>query len=421
MNINERNGYLWLNHFKTMRECDRQKLINHYGGVKTLAECLSSASGERAKDIEELLERKLIKHETAEEIREDDADRWYETLQERMDRSGVRVVTPADEAYPDRLRYLADNPVALYYRGDIQFADQEHSIGIIGSRRPTHYGMNVADEYAGELSRKGFVIVSGMAMGIDSRAHIGARREGGKTIAVLGGGVDICYPRTNFEIYQYMCENALVLSEYEPGEAHLPLHFPLRNRLISGLSDGILVVEAALRSGTLITTDYALEQGKDIYAIPGRVGDMMSKGANNLIKNGAMLVDSPADIIMYVLEADYLMKKGNVNVSGTGAADEKNAHDYANGDGQVVYDTTDKSSKSRRNKSAGLKDSKKEKKDSLTETQKKILGMLGYEPVYIDDLIRANDMDISGTLREIRSLEEMGKIRSIEQSYYLLV
>ncbi len=415
MEINKRNIYIWLNHFRTFRTKDPYRLIEKYGGVEGVFENIKT-------DLEELIENKMIKTETAEEIRSLNVEKWYEELMKDLDKTGISVVTPADEDYPERLRYLSDYPLAIYYRGDISIANAEYSIGIIGSRRPTYYGMSVAEEFASELARKGFVIISGMAMGVDSRAHIGACHTGGRTIAVLGGGVDICYPRTNYDIYMEMCEGHLVLSEYEPGEAHLSNHFPLRNRIISGLSDGLLVVEAALRSGTLITTDYALEQGKDIYAIPGRVGDMMSKGVNNLIKNGAMMVDSPADIIMDKLQRDFLViKQDNLEKKSGGIESEQKKINlnYLLEESDSGEDTK-KNNKNKTKNNTKPKDERKKKIAKLPASQQAILGMLGYEPVFIDDIIRANEMNIAGTLHDIRKLEEIGLIRSIEQSYYIL-
>ena len=274
-------------------------------------------------------------------------------------------------------------------RGRTELLDYENGLGVIGSRRPTHYGVTMADEFSKSLSRKGFTIISGMAMGIDAMAHQSALESGGNTIAVFGGGVDICYPQTNYDIFLEMCEKGLILSEYEPGEAHVSIHFPARNRIISGLSDAVLVVEAALRSGTLITADFALEQNKDVFAVPGRVTDMLSKGTNNLIKQGAILADSPADILIYMVGPDEFYK--STGTKRDEAATEKSS--------QKVVD---------------------QPRAPLNEKQKKLLSVLGFEPVFIDDLIRINDMNITDTLHQMKVLTDLGYVRVVEQSYYIL-
>ena len=374
MEKTNRNCLLWLNHIKTFRIKDRAVLLKIFGDAVSVYEVLTN----EGQEVERLLEKHIIKPSTMEEIREDKTDIWYDRLMTSLDRKGITAVTLDDPEYPERLKPIPTPPLVLFMRGRTELLNYENGIGIVGSRRPTHYGSLVADEFAKSLAVKGITIISGMAMGIDARSHQAVLESKGKTIAVLGGGVDICYPQTNYDIFMEMCEKSLILAEYEPGEAHVSLHFPARNRIISGLSDGILVIEAALRSGSLITVDNALEQNKDVYAVPGRVTDMLSKGTNNLIKQGAMLVDSPADIIINMFGADTFYKKtdnkGKADIKGTG----------------------------------------------LNEKQKKLLGMLGFEPVFIDDLIRANDMNITDTIHQMKSLEELGYVRSIEQSYYIL-
>ena len=393
MMINERIACMWLGHIKTFRLGDVSKLLSYYGTAENVYDRLHSS-----KELENLVNRKIIKESTKEEIESINIEDWYSHLQENMSRKNIKCTTPADPDFPSRLLDIPDFPVTLYYRGDISMTEENNILGMVGSRRPTHYGMLMAEEFASELSRKGFVIVSGMAMGIDSISHRNAMDKGGRTIAVLGGGVDICYPRTNFDIYDTICKEQLIMSEYEPGVEHLPVHFPARNRLISGLSDGLLVVEAALRSGTLITADYALDQGRSIYAVPGRNTDIMSKGTNGLIRQGAMLVDSPADILMDMLQTDLTRELSDRTRSiseGTDSINEGKLH---------------------------RSDEKFNKSDVklLTQTQQKLLGMMGYEPIYIDDLIRANDMNISETIHELKELEKMELVVCLEQSYFML-
>ena len=386
MEINERYAYMWLNHITTFRLNDVPRLLNKYEDVISVVERLNNNN-----ELCKLKEEGVLKTETCDEINGLHNAEWLNVLSENMDKYNIKVVTPSDINYPERLRTIPEQPLAIYYRGDISLADSDLTLGVVGSRRPTHYGMSVAAEFSGVLASKGITIVSGLAMGIDGRAHRSAMENNGKTIGVMGGGVDICYPRSNIDIFSEMCDEQLVLSEYEPGRAHLSANFPRRNRIISGMSDGLLVVEAAMRSGTLITADCALEQGKTIYAIPGRTMDMMSKGVNNLIKQGAMLVDSPADIVLDMMGAEMLV-------------------------------ASSKSSKTKITQNIkSNKDIEKERTLSkLNASQKKLLGLLGYEPIFIDDLIRANGMKIAATIHDMKLLEEYGLVESIEQSYYIL-
>ncbi len=215
---------------------------------------------------------------------------------EKMYQQGNRIISVHDKAYPEKLKNIVSYPYALFLRGNLP-SEKKISIAIVGARNCTAYGKEVAKWYARELAKAGIQVISGMAYGVDSYAHKGAIEGNADTYAVLGCGIDICYPRENFELYMHMSKQGGVISEYGPGVPGRAFQFPLRNRIISGLSDGILVVEARERSGSLITADLALEQGKDIFAIPGRIGDKLSEGCLNLIKEGATPVVSPIDII----------------------------------------------------------------------------------------------------------------------------
>ncbi|MBR6402059.1 MAG: DNA-processing protein DprA [Eubacterium sp.] len=374
---------LWLNHMKTFRFRDIYRIIDHYGDIVETYRMMSGDNKEMV--LEEMVSGRFIKSSTRDEILRFDVEEWLDKMCDDMERTDVRYVTYLDEDYPEKLRDIPEYPLVLFYRGDLGITKLPYSIGIVGSRRPSFYGLNVAEEFSGELARKGMTVVSGMAYGIDSKSHQAAMEADGKTIAVLGGGVDICYPEVNFNIYSEMCEDHLVVSEYEPGTPHVSKNFPARNRIISGLSDGLLVVEAALRSGTLITADFALNQGKQIFAIPGRTSDILSKGSNNLIKQGAILVDSPIDIMVDILGTEYIREKNKVKQPDSGG--------YNN---------------------------KKKNINNLTTVQRKLLAMLGHDPLYIDDLIRANDMKISETIQQMNELCRKGFADCVEKCYYIL-
>lgn len=209
----------------------------------------------------------------------------------------LNIITIMDNEYPDKLRVINNPPCVLYCRGDIECLKYP-SIAIVGSRKATDYGKWCANKFSRELSNMGITVVSGLAYGIDSIAHKAALETNGRTIGVIGNGIDITYPEKNRELYNKI-ENygGLVLTEYAFGVPPIPRNFPLRNRIISGLSDGVLVIEAQNKSGTLITVSHAAEQGKDVFAIPGNINSIFSIGTNKLIRDGAKIVLDINDII----------------------------------------------------------------------------------------------------------------------------
>ncbi len=209
---------------------------------------------------------------------------------------GIYFVTKEDTQYPDKLRNIFNPPFALYVKGNLP-KNHIGSIAVIGARNCSDYGREVTKYFAGELAKAGLQVISGLARGIDGFAHEGALAGGGSTYGVLGSGIDICYPIENFSLYMDMQKQGGIISEYGIGVNPNPGFFPMRNRIISGICDGIFVVEAKEKSGSLITVDIGLEQGKNIYAMPGRINDQLSKGCNNLIKIGAKLVSEPEDIL----------------------------------------------------------------------------------------------------------------------------
>lgn len=209
---------------------------------------------------------------------------------------GVRIISWDNPEYPAQLKQIYDPPPVLYLRG--QFLKQdEKAIAVVGSRNPTTYGQTAAERIAMGLSRAGVTVISGLARGVDSCAHRGAIRAGGRTIGVLGCGLDIVYPPESKELYEQVAKQGVLISEFPLGTPPDSDHFPIRNRIISGLSLGVAVVEATLRSGSLITARFALDQGREVFAVPGNVDSPRSEGTNRLIKEGAKLVIRAEDIL----------------------------------------------------------------------------------------------------------------------------
>jgi len=213
-----------------------------------------------------------------------------------VDAPGRHILTFASHAYPQLLRQISDPPVLLYCEGDIEIL-QRPTLSIVGSRSPTPSGAETAHAFAAQLSRLGFVIASGMALGIDAAAHHGCIAAQGATIAVVGTGLDRIYPARHVELAAQIRSQGVLISEFPLGTPPLGRHFPQRNRIISGLARGVLVVEAGVQSGSLITAHQALEQGREVFAIPGSIHNPNSKGCHHLLREGAKLVDSVSDIL----------------------------------------------------------------------------------------------------------------------------
>ena len=209
---------------------------------------------------------------------------------------GIQFITSEDEEYPVRLKEIYDYPMGLCVKGRLPAKDSP-AAAIVGARENTEYGRAMAEWYGRELSAAGVWVVSGLARGTDSAAHRGALQAGGRTAAVLGSGVEVCYPRENQALYREIGEKGCLISEFGPWDSPLAGNFPMRNRIISGMSDAVVVVEAREKSGSLITAALALDQGREVLAVPGRRTDPLSAGCNRLIKSGAQLTDTPGDVL----------------------------------------------------------------------------------------------------------------------------
>lgn len=213
----------------------------------------------------------------------------YETSFCRLAEQKIRFISREEADFPEKLRQIPDAPYSLYIKGKLP-SPEKKTVAVVGARHCSAYGKTVAEKIGKRLAECGAAVVSGMAQGIDEEGHWGAVKGAGETYAVLGCGVDVCYPRYQGKLYDNILNCGGIISEYAPGTPPFAQLFPARNRIISGLSDVVVVVEAKCRSGSLITADYALEQGKDIYAVPGRLYDALSEGCNGLIHQGAGVI-----------------------------------------------------------------------------------------------------------------------------------
>lgn len=234
-------------------------------------------------------------------------DRWdaVDAQLSRLQASRVRLITWTDESYPESLRQIYDPPLFLFAKGDL-CRDDALAVAVVGTRAPSTYGRQMARGLTDGLVRSGLTIVSGLARGIDAEAHATALRLGGRTVAVLGSGIDVVYPSEHHQLLMKIAEQGCVLSELPMGTAPDAENFPGRNRIISGLSLGVLVIEAAEKSGSLITAQYALDQGRDVFAVPGPVGDR-TRGTHQLLRQGATLAERADDVISEI--APHLLRR----------------------------------------------------------------------------------------------------------------
>ena len=324
---------------------------------------------------------------------------------------GWKVITPSSEYYPHNLITLQDLPLALYVEGDEAVLTNELAVSVVGARKASDYGKSVARALSAALSEKGFTIISGGALGIDSAAHQGALDENGKTICVLGCGLGTNYLMDNKPLRDKIVENGALVTEFPPFTPASRTTFPLRNRIISGMTLGTVVVEAGERSGSLITARCALEQGRDVFAVPGDLVSSSFLGTNNLIRNGATPVFSANDI----LEAYYFRYHDIFKNKERFADDEiiKRAQKY------LTAQETQKEEKVEKPKVVEVTEKiKKKAPDYLTDNAKKVYDFIGNEPVHIDEIINHCGMTTDKTLSAITELEIYGLVTQLSGRRY---
>ncbi len=298
----------------------------------------------------------------------------------RLQQLNIGCLSVNSPRYPPLLKRISQPPPLLYCLGEWREEDNL-ALAIVGSRRCTFYGKEVASRLAGELAGAGFTIVSGMALGIDTAAHDGALGAKGRSVAVLGCSVERCYPAANRDLMKALIKNGAVVSEFPLDTPPLPQHFPRRNRIISGLSLGAVVVEASRKSGALITAYYALEQNREVFAVPGNVGSPYSRGSHRLIKEGARLVEGAEDI---------LEELGIVAAGGLSLPED-------------------------------LSEAREQKVAALEDDERRILGLIPYQPLHIDEIVRLGGEDAAETGARLLSLELKGLIRQLPGKYFIQV
>jgi len=278
--------WIWLSSLSGVGAVTVSALLSHYGAPEKVYSADSSdykkVEGIKSSDISGLMKKNL---EPAEKILASCAD------------IGCRIICLSDAEYPERLRNIFGPPSVLYVRGYLPVIDDEPVFAVVGTRTCSSYGLKFAENTCNRLARSGFIITTGLAKGIDSAAARGALRGGGRVVGVIGSGLDVVYPPENKNLFDEVAASGAIISEYPPGSPALATHFPARNRIISGLSLGVAVIEAPKKSGALITAARALEQGRDVFALPGNVDSVNSEGTNLLLREGAIPLLSAEDIL----------------------------------------------------------------------------------------------------------------------------
>lgn len=338
--------------------------------VRELISVLGSAANILESDVSDWVQAKGVGKVLAEKLRGRLKDLDVQEEIVKAEKLGARLVTTIDDEYPELLKAIHDPPLALYVKGTLMPQDK-HAICVVGSRRCTHYGTQVADRLSFQLAKQGYTVVSGLARGIDAAGHQGALKGGGRTIAVLGTGIDQIYPAEHDKLAESIIAQGALISEFPIGFKPTRQSFPQRNRIAAGLCGGTLVVEAARGSGAMMTVDFATEFGRLVFAVPGRIDNPSAGGCNGLIKNGAKLVEDVDDILE---EFEYLIPP----------------------------------------KPEGREDPEHVKPQvQLTDAEKQILDFLGLSDVGQDELIRGTGLSASVVATALLMLEMKRQIKSL--------
>lgn len=314
MNINEREILIWLSSLG-VGNSNIDKIIEYFYDLKEFWKA-SNKQIFSMENIKDGVKEKILHNRNTENIK---------NLLINIEKQNANVITIYDENYPKGLRYIEDNPKVLYIKGDIVEEDTV-AIAIVGSRKATSYGKWACERFTKELVNLGVTIISGLAAGIDAIAHRTTLDNGGRTIGVLGNGIDTIYPKRNVSLYRDIEKNGAVITEFPIGTPPLAFNFPQRNRIISGMSLGVVVIEAQEKSGSLITAHHGVEQGKDVFALPGNINSIFSGGTNKLIKDGAKPLLDIEDIIEEIHEIkskSILNKKKEIDYSNLSESEIK--------------------------------------------------------------------------------------------------
>ncbi|MDR0904739.1 MAG: DNA-processing protein DprA [Oscillospiraceae bacterium] len=396
--------YVWLASRKGVGAASAGRALRHFGS----AENVFFATSNELKKIPE------IRPDEHKALNDKDLSEPSDILAECA-KLGHRVVTIQDAEYPERLRNIYDPPIVLYVKGRLPAIDEEAVIGVVGTRSCTPYGLKQAEACGYELARRGLIVATGLAKGVDNAAALGALRGGGAVIGLLGCGIDVIYPPNAAQLYEDVAAVGALISEYPPGTSAVGSNFPVRNRILSGISVGVAVVEAPLRSGALITASRALEQGRDVFAMPGNVDSDASAGANALLRDGAIPMTTAADIVAEYAELFPLkIKSGAMRKVPLDKKLEK----------RLIAAAAEKPQQSSIEKTV---DKPPVKDYIVTGTEKvvydalrSLLNKSGEPQAHLDDVIVASALDAADAMGAMTMLEIDGIVDSHGGGYYSL-
>ncbi len=391
-------------------------IINHFGSAKAFSEC-------RYEDLKELgllskAELNRFNNTSLEDCRK---------IMSQCNKLGYQIITPNDKNYPKLLAQIPDPPAVLYVLGEMPDFNSTVCVAMVGTRKCSDQGKSIARELAYRLTIAGAVIISGGAVGIDSSAHIGALRANGKTYAVLGCGLNYPYLAVNAELRKEISENGALISEYPPDAPASKYTFPIRNRIISGLSLGTIVVEATYSSGSLITVDHALEQGRDIFVIPGEISNPLYAGSNRLIRDGAIAITTPYDVLCeynnyYPHKLNLSGCKEIISCIDSPVADDIN--DVVSNE-KTIKPKEDKRPKREKKKRIKLKQIKKAQVnvdlDNLSDNAKMLIALFKEsDSQYFDIVTEKSDLSPSDAISALTELEIMGIVSAQPGGRYIL-
>ena len=377
--------WLWFALADTLSKRQKRLLLQHFSDIESLYNCkdYSRIDGLTQEQLEQLADKNL-----------DEAT----TVRNVCRRKDIGILTITDENYPARLKNISDPPVVLFCKGVLPDFAQMPAIAVVGTRKATAYGVTVAKQFGCELAQGGAIVVSGGAKGVDTMALEGALQADGPTITVLGCGVDVVYPRNNKKLFAQVQKRGCLLSEYLPGTQPKPWQFPERNRIISGLSNGVLVIEAPEKSGALITAKDALEQGRDVYAVPANINMPSCAGSNALLAEGAQAVFAGWDILKQY--ASQYPKTVNLTEPAKAQKSQVAQENFFVNSDKKDIDNPHNNSYSVKNDETG----------TLSEQEQKVLEQLDHTPRELDDVLSQLDLSAGEAMKLITKLSVRGLI-----------
>ncbi len=429
--MSEVQYWVWLSGLHGLRPKTRNRLLENFGGPEEIYFAADKAYDE-IEDLRENEKALLCSKDLT----------GANSILEACQRQGIQVLTLQDAVYPQRLTHIYDPPAVLYIRGRMPWVDQQCTVAIVGTRKATPYGIKMGRQFGYGLSRSGVLVISGLADGVDSAGAQGALLAGGSCIGVLGTAIDIVYPRSNRALFDDVAAVGALVSEYPPGAPYQPRNFPMRNRIIAGLSCGVTVIEAPERSGALITAERAMESGRDVFAVPGNADAPNCFGSNALIRDGAKAVSHAGDIVSEYaarFPALRLLEPGEMKIP-TGLPKRPTPEQepeqqetetlpklpqeavYANsrretGEGFVQLRKLTETGKLRE---AARRKKLEEQLSQLSETQLKILGAIPAQDTQVDAIIAASGLPAAVVLAELTILQIKGYVSQSRGKHFSL-